>query len=80
MLQYEWNARTQITMWFDNTETQASLLRDYGNHINRNHFLCLAVHLFDFIEFLFVDQGTSIGVVFCEIIMSPGQPSTSSIC
>ncbi|XP_039131120.1 alpha-N-acetylglucosaminidase-like [Dioscorea cayenensis subsp. rotundata] len=29
--QYEWNARTQITMWFDNTETQASLLRDYGN-------------------------------------------------
>lgn len=29
--QYEWNARTQITMWFDNTETEASLLRDYGN-------------------------------------------------
>lgn len=29
-LQYEWNARTQITMWFDNTETKASLLRDYG--------------------------------------------------
>ncbi|KAL4185257.1 hypothetical protein AMTRI_Chr10g4990 [Amborella trichopoda] len=29
--QYEWNARTQITMWFDNTEVEASLLRDYGN-------------------------------------------------
>lgn len=29
--QYEWNARSQITMWFDNTETEASLLRDYGN-------------------------------------------------
>nr|XP_043616977.1 alpha-N-acetylglucosaminidase-like [Erigeron canadensis] len=30
-IQYEWNARTQITMWFDNTEVEASLLRDYGN-------------------------------------------------
>lgn len=29
-LQYEWNARTQITMWFDNTEEEASSLRDYG--------------------------------------------------
>ncbi|XP_072090950.1 alpha-N-acetylglucosaminidase [Arachis hypogaea] len=29
--QYEWNARTQITMWYDNTELEASLLRDYGN-------------------------------------------------
>lgn len=29
--QFEWNARTQITMWFDNTEEDASLLRDYGN-------------------------------------------------
>lgn len=28
--QFEWNARTQITMWFDNTEVEASLLRDYG--------------------------------------------------
>ncbi|CAL9144867.1 unnamed protein product, partial [Musa hybrid cultivar] len=28
--QFEWNARTQVTMWFDNTETEASLLRDYG--------------------------------------------------
>ncbi|KAF8660246.1 hypothetical protein HU200_057812 [Digitaria exilis] len=30
-IQYEWNARTQITMWFDNTKTKASLLRDYAN-------------------------------------------------
>nr|GLL36238.1 alpha-N-acetylglucosaminidase-like [Ipomoea trifida] len=30
-IQYEWNARTLITMWFDNTEDEASLLRDYGN-------------------------------------------------
>ncbi|XP_031250940.1 alpha-N-acetylglucosaminidase-like [Pistacia vera] len=28
---FEWNARTQITMWFDNSEDEASLLRDYGN-------------------------------------------------
>ncbi|CAN1777698.1 NAGLU [Linum perenne] len=29
--QFEWNARTQITMWYDNSEGEASLLRDYGN-------------------------------------------------
>uniref|UniRef100_A0A1D1ZA06 Alpha-N-acetylglucosaminidase n=1 Tax=Anthurium amnicola TaxID=1678845 RepID=A0A1D1ZA06_9ARAE len=29
--QYEWNARTQVTMWFDNTETNQSKLRDYAN-------------------------------------------------
>ncbi|XP_073224933.1 alpha-N-acetylglucosaminidase-like, partial [Cicer arietinum] len=29
--QFEWNARTQITMWFDNTDEEASLLHDYGN-------------------------------------------------
>ncbi|GLU21431.1 hypothetical protein SLE2022_375690 [Rubroshorea leprosula] len=29
--QFEWNARTEITMWFDNTEEVASLLCDYGN-------------------------------------------------
>ncbi|KAL0910940.1 hypothetical protein M5K25_019037 [Dendrobium thyrsiflorum] len=29
--QYEWNARTQITMWFDNTETNQSQLHDYAN-------------------------------------------------
>ncbi|KAK4264283.1 hypothetical protein QN277_025485 [Acacia crassicarpa] len=29
--QFEWNGRTQITMWYDNTEEEPSLLRDYGN-------------------------------------------------
>ncbi|XP_078446491.1 alpha-N-acetylglucosaminidase family / NAGLU family [Wolffia australiana] len=29
--QYEWNARTQVTMWFDNTETNQSKLHDYAN-------------------------------------------------
>lgn len=29
-MQFEWNARTQITMWFDNSDGEASLLRDYG--------------------------------------------------
>ncbi|CAM6109929.1 unnamed protein product [Calypogeia fissa] len=28
---YEWNARTQITMWFDNTEDEPSPLHDYAN-------------------------------------------------
>ncbi|CAA6663543.1 unnamed protein product [Spirodela intermedia] len=27
--QYEWNARTQVTMWFDNTDTNQSKLHDY---------------------------------------------------
>uniref|UniRef100_A0A7C9A0G0 Alpha-N-acetylglucosaminidase n=1 Tax=Opuntia streptacantha TaxID=393608 RepID=A0A7C9A0G0_OPUST len=29
--QYEWNARTQITMWFDTTQTNQSKLHDYAN-------------------------------------------------
>ncbi|GMY22518.1 alpha-N-acetylglucosaminidase isoform X4 [Fagus crenata] len=29
--QYEWNARTQVTMWFDNTRTLQSNLHDYAN-------------------------------------------------
>eukprot|EP00249_Psilotum_nudum_P007291 c20452_g1_i1 orf=225-2597(-) len=28
---YEWNARTQVTMWFDNTADQPSQLHDYAN-------------------------------------------------
>lgn len=31
MRQYEWNARTQVTMWFDNTKTNQSKLHDYAN-------------------------------------------------
>lgn len=42
-MQFEWNARTQITMWFDNTEEAASLLRDYGNGINNAQVLFLSI-------------------------------------
>lgn len=28
---YEWNARTQVTMWFDNTVDEPSQLHDYAN-------------------------------------------------
>ena len=28
--QYEWNARTQVTMWYDITKTNQSQLHDYG--------------------------------------------------
>ncbi|KAK3031104.1 hypothetical protein RJ639_036844 [Escallonia herrerae] len=31
MKQYEWNARTQVTMWFDNTKSKQSQLHDYAN-------------------------------------------------
>ncbi|KAM5552199.1 hypothetical protein ABKV19_026860 [Rosa sericea] len=31
MRQYEWNARTQVTMWYDTTKTNQSQLHDYGN-------------------------------------------------
>jgi len=30
---YEWNARTQITMWFDNTLDKPSALHDYSNRM-----------------------------------------------
>lgn len=29
--QYEWNARTQVTMWYDNTNNTQSKLHDYAN-------------------------------------------------
>ncbi|XP_038725548.1 alpha-N-acetylglucosaminidase [Tripterygium wilfordii] len=29
--QYEWNARTQVTMWYDNTDAVQSKLHDYAN-------------------------------------------------
>ncbi|KAI3918459.1 hypothetical protein MKX01_041779 [Papaver californicum] len=31
MQQYEWNARTQVTMWYDNTKNNQSKLHDYAN-------------------------------------------------
>lgn len=40
---YEWNARTQITMWFDNTPDKPSPLHDYGNKmwsgLTRDYYL-----------------------------------------
>ncbi|XP_042443918.1 alpha-N-acetylglucosaminidase-like [Zingiber officinale] len=30
-IQHEWNARTQVTMWYDNTKTNQSKLHDYAN-------------------------------------------------
>lgn len=39
-MQFEWNARTQITMWFDNTEEEASLLRDYGMKMSHALLYC----------------------------------------
>lgn len=30
-LQFEWNARTQITMWYDTAKFNQSKLHDYGN-------------------------------------------------
>ncbi|KAI4303870.1 hypothetical protein MLD38_039456 [Melastoma candidum] len=49
--QYEWNARTQITMWYDNTEEEASLLRDYGNKywngLLKDYYLPRAAIYFD---------------------------------
>ncbi|KAL6562832.1 hypothetical protein OROHE_005419 [Orobanche hederae] len=31
MKEYEWNARTQVTMWYDNTKNTQSKLHDYAN-------------------------------------------------
>ncbi|KAK4285477.1 hypothetical protein QN277_002171 [Acacia crassicarpa] len=31
MKQYEWNARTQVTMWYDTNQTAQSKLHDYAN-------------------------------------------------
>eukprot|EP01018_Ginkgo_biloba_P022651 Gb_23620 [translate_table: standard] len=49
--QYEWNARTQITMWFDNTELEPSLLHDYANKywsgLLRDYYLPRASIYFD---------------------------------
>ncbi|RLN39237.1 alpha-N-acetylglucosaminidase isoform X1 [Panicum miliaceum] len=43
--QYEWNARTQVTMWYDNTETEQSKLHDYGN-AKYNSFSALLILVF----------------------------------
>lgn len=51
MRQYEWNARTQITMWFDTTETKQSKLHDYANKfwsgLLKDYYLPRAATYFD---------------------------------
>eukprot|EP01018_Ginkgo_biloba_P036358 Gb_12973 [translate_table: standard] len=51
--QYEWNARTQITMWFDNTELKQSPLHDYANKywsgLLKNYYLPRASIYFNFL-------------------------------
>ncbi|PKI62945.1 hypothetical protein CRG98_016584 [Punica granatum] len=37
--QYEWNARTQVTMWYDNTEVLQSNLHDYGTGLLESYYL-----------------------------------------
>ncbi|KAK2440253.1 alpha-N-acetylglucosaminidase [Trifolium repens] len=48
--QYEWNARTQVTMWFDTNETTQSKLHDYANKfwsgILENYYLPRATTYF----------------------------------
>ncbi|XP_057808411.1 alpha-N-acetylglucosaminidase [Salvia miltiorrhiza] len=44
--QYEWNARTQVTMWYDNTEYEQSQLHDYGEP----GFLLRLLELFVFVK------------------------------
>lgn len=36
--QYEWNARTQVTMWYDSREVNQSKLHDYGKNLNLQRF------------------------------------------
>ncbi|XP_006851078.2 alpha-N-acetylglucosaminidase isoform X3 [Amborella trichopoda] len=49
--QYEWNARTQVTMWYDNTNTNQSKLHDYANKfwssLLRSYYLPRASTYFD---------------------------------
>ncbi|KAH7431001.1 hypothetical protein KP509_08G024500 [Ceratopteris richardii] len=50
----EWNARTQITMWFDNTEKLPSQLHDYANKywsgLIRDYYLPRMALYFDLLE------------------------------
>ncbi|KAI4333092.1 hypothetical protein L6164_017940 [Bauhinia variegata] len=51
MKQYEWNARTQVTMWFDTNSTTQSKLHDYANKfwsgLLRDYYLPRASTYFD---------------------------------
>lgn len=73
-MQFEWNARTQITMWFDNTDEEASLLRDYGmtsDVVTLNRLLSASIHIaVNICLFDFFVQETSTGAGFYAIIMA----------
>ncbi|WOK96049.1 alpha-N-acetylglucosaminidase [Canna indica] len=52
--QYEWNARTQVTMWYDNTKTNQSKLHDYANKfwsgLLKNYYLPRASIYFSYLN------------------------------
>lgn len=52
--QYEWNARTQVTMWFDSTKTNQSKLHDYANKywsgLLKNYYLPRASTYFNYLS------------------------------
>lgn len=60
--QYEWNARTQITMWFDTTETNQSKLHDYANKfwsgLLEDYYLPRASTYFDHLGKALRENGT----------------------
>lgn len=71
-MQFEWNARTQITMWFDNSDDEASLLRDYGTKMvwlsDGFSFSIEEIMLFLFEHVGLFLQETNTGAGFYEII------------
>ncbi|XP_057978585.1 alpha-N-acetylglucosaminidase isoform X3 [Malania oleifera] len=54
MKQYEWNARTQVTMWLDNTKNNQSKLHDYANKfwsgLLRGYYLPRASTYFNYLS------------------------------
>ncbi|KAM7263511.1 hypothetical protein ACFE04_001194 [Oxalis oulophora] len=52
--QYEWNARTQVTMWYDTTKTNQSHLHDYANKfwsgLVRSYYLPRASMYFSYLS------------------------------
>ncbi|KAK9283852.1 hypothetical protein L1049_012106 [Liquidambar formosana] len=52
--QYEWNARTQVTMWYDTTKTIQSKLHDYANKfwsgLLQDYYLPRASTYFDYLS------------------------------
>ncbi|KAK9683017.1 hypothetical protein RND81_10G113000 [Saponaria officinalis] len=60
LTQYEWNARTQITMWFDTTTTNQSKLHDYANKfwsgLLEDYYLPRAASYFDHLRKALLDK------------------------